>query len=110
MVGAEQHLHRQPGDRPRRQPGPARDSRGRQRRCHLSRRQQFTLDLGGTEITGNHAREGGGAVFFVSNDRTGTMTVRHSTLERNPSAGFENYPGIFFLGAHPPKVRHSVVR
>lgn len=71
---------------------------------------RFTLELGGTRITRNHAREGGGAVFFVSNDRTGTMKVRHSTLEHNPSAGFETYPGIFFLGAHPPKVRASVIR
>ena len=47
----------------------------------------------------NKAREGGGAIFFVSNDRTGTMTISDSTLRRNPSLGFETYPGIFFLGA-----------
>ena len=47
----------------------------------------------------NKAREGGGAIFFVSNDRTGTMTLSDSTLRRNPSLGFETYPGIFFLGA-----------
>ncbi|MCW2851777.1 MAG: hypothetical protein JWM84_1441, partial [Nocardioides sp.] len=44
---------------------------------------------------------GGGAVFFVSNDRTGTMLIRRSRLIRNPSRGFETQglPGIFFLGA-----------
>jgi hypothetical protein len=46
----------------------------------------------------NHAREGGGAVFFVSNDRSGVLEIRASTLRRNPSAGFETDPGIFFLG------------
>ena len=28
-----------------------------------------------TAITGNRATEGGGAVFFVSNDRTGTLRI-----------------------------------
>lgn len=60
-------------------------------------------------ITGNHAREGGGAVFFVSNDRSGTLTVRGSRLVDNPSEGFETSPGIFFLGARRV-ITDSVVR
>ena len=62
-----------------------------------------------TTMTGNHAREGGGAIFFVSNDRTGTLTVRGSQLVDNPSEGFETIPGIFFLGARRDVV-DSVVR
>jgi hypothetical protein len=58
----------------------------------------FRVLLAGTRMTRNHAREGGGAVFFVSNDRTGTLEIRSSTLKHNPSDGFENSPGIFFLG------------
>jgi hypothetical protein len=58
----------------------------------------FHVLVAGTSITGNRAREGGGAIFFVSNDRTGTLTVRSSTLSDNPSLGFETDPGIFFLG------------
>jgi hypothetical protein len=46
----------------------------------------------------NWAREGGGAIFFVSNNRTGTLTIDGSTLVKNPSEGFETIPGIFFLG------------
>lgn len=68
------------------------------------------LTLLRTRIEGNVAREGGGAVFFVSNDRTGTMAVTDSTLRRNPSRGFENWPGIFFLGAGRPVFTDSVVR
>ena len=49
-------------------------------------------------MTDNHAREGGGAIFFVSNDRTGDLLIRSSRLKGNPSDGFENSPGIFFLG------------
>ena len=73
---------------------------------------RFTFTLGGTLMKGNHANEGGGAIFFVSNDRTGTMSIRHSTLADNPSDGFETagLPGIFFLGAHHPTVRHSIIR
>jgi hypothetical protein len=60
-------------------------------------------------MTGNRAREGGGAVFFVSNDRTGVLEIRSSTLRGNPSAGFRTDPGIFFLGRRQI-VRDSVVR
>lgn len=72
---------------------------------------RFTLQLTGTRIEDNHANEGGGAVFFVSNDRTGTMRVDGSTLRRNPSDGFETagFPGIFFLGQSPPTVSSSTL-
>jgi hypothetical protein len=61
----------------------------------------FTVTLSGTVVRDNRANEGGGAVFFVSNDRTGTLTIRRSSLKGNRSAGFETagQPGIFFLGA-----------
>ncbi len=36
---------------------------------------------------------------MVSNNRTGTLRVDSSTLRRNPSDGFQNAPGIFFLGS-----------
>jgi hypothetical protein len=66
----------------------------------------FTLSISGSRVTDNSANEGGGAVFFVSNDRTGTATVSGSTFARNPSAGFETegLPGWFFLGARPPSI------
>ncbi len=60
----------------------------------------FTLNVIDTVIEDNHANEGGGAIFFVSNDRSGSLRIEDSTLRRNPSDGFETrgYPGIFFLG------------
>ena len=64
----------------------------------------FRVLLAGTRMPGNHAREGGGAVFFVSNDRSGVLEIRSSTLRDNPSDGFETDPGIFFLG------REKIVR
>ncbi|MET7965755.1 hypothetical protein [Micromonospora sp. NPDC005305] len=70
---------------------------------------EFTVRIAGTIIEDNTANEGGGAIFFVSNNRTGTMKIETSTLRRNPSKGFETqgFPGIFFLGAHPPTVSNS---
>ena len=67
------------------------------------------LDIEDSTFTGNHAREGGGAIFFVSNDRTGTLAIRRSRLTDNPSDGFETLPGIFFLGARRT-ISDSVVR
>ena len=73
---------------------------------------RFTLDLVGSVVDGNSANEGGGAIFFVSNDRTGELRIADSTLTDNPSARFETagYPGIFFLGAGAPQVTSSTLR
>lgn len=71
----------------------------------------FTLDICGTLIKNNTAREGGGAIFFVSNDRSGTLRITDSILSQNPSEGFETpgYPGIFFLGKGSPIVINSTI-
>ena len=71
----------------------------------------FTLTLCGTKITDNHANEGGGAIFFVSNNLTGTMVIEDSLLCANPSDGFETqgYPGIFVLAAGDPQVTNSTI-
>jgi len=71
----------------------------------------FTLTLLGTHIEDNHANEGGGAVFFVSNNRTGHLVITDSVLINNPSDGFETrgYPGIFYLGSGPPQVTNSLI-
>jgi hypothetical protein len=71
----------------------------------------FTLTLCGAKLTNNSANEGGGAIFFVSNDRSGTLVIRDSTLAANPSKGFETqgFPGIFVLAKGPPQVMNSVI-
>lgn len=70
---------------------------------------RFTVRIAGSVVTNNSAREGGGAVFFVSNDRTGSMRIESSTLRHNRSGRFETrgYPGIFFLGARNPTLTGS---
>jgi hypothetical protein len=73
---------------------------------------QMTLRVDSTLIQDNGAREGGGAIFFVSNNRTGTMRIDGSLLQRNPSDRFETagFPGIFFLGSGLPVVVDSILR
>ncbi|MCY1056490.1 hypothetical protein [Nannocystis sp. SCPEA4] len=71
----------------------------------------FTLSLCGTEVRDNHANEGGGAIFFVSNDRSGSLALTDSLLCDNPSDGFETegFPGIFVLAAGDPAVTRSTL-
>lgn len=72
---------------------------------------RMSLRIAGTIIEDNEAREGGGAIFFVSNDRTGTVRIEDSRLRRNPNEGFHTagLPGIFFLGADPPTISRSTL-
>jgi hypothetical protein len=71
----------------------------------------FVLNIIDTVIEDNHANEGGGAVFFVSNNRSGNLIIRDSILRRNPSDGFETsgFPGIFYLGSGPIQVTNSTI-
>jgi hypothetical protein len=72
---------------------------------------EMTLSLLGTTIENNRANEGGGAIFFVSNDRTGSLVITDSTLRENPSDGFETqgFPGIFVLADGDPEVTNSTI-
>lgn len=72
----------------------------------------FTLSLCGVHIHNNTANEGGGAIFFVSNDRSGKLIIQDSLLENNPSKGFETkgYPGIFVLANGPPQITNSTLK
>ena len=53
-----------------------------------------------TTIRRNEAPEGGPGVFYVSNDRTGTLTITGSTVTNNTGASFwtGSTRSIFFLG------------
>jgi hypothetical protein len=55
----------------------------------------YQVVLNGTIIRYCHAREGGGAVFFVVDAHGGKLTIKNSTLHHNPSGVFQNAPGIF---------------
>jgi hypothetical protein len=55
----------------------------------------YNLIIAGTAMSGNTAREGGGAIFFVVDAGGGVLKIEYSTLHKNPSGVFQNAPGIF---------------
>lgn len=71
----------------------------------------FVYEIIDTVIEDNIANEGGGGIFFVSNNLTGNLIVTDSEMRRNPSLGFETagFPGIFYLGSGPIIVTDSVI-
>jgi hypothetical protein len=71
----------------------------------------YTLELLGSRIRDSVANEGGGSIFFVSNNRTGHLRIADSTLSGNVSLGFETagLPGIFYLGHGPAQVTNSTL-
>ena len=65
----------------------------------------FRVLIAGTKMTRNHAREGGGAVFFVSNDRTGVLEIRSSTLRRQPQRRLRDRPWHLLPRPRPDRRR-----
>jgi hypothetical protein len=72
---------------------------------------RYHVTVKDTVIRDNYAGEGGGAIFFVSNDNTGRLTIAGSTLHHNPSAVFwtRPYPGIYFHSSGHPQVTGSTI-
>ena len=68
---------------------------------------RFTVRIAGSVLAQNRAVEQVGAVFFVSNNRTGTLAVDRSVFQGNDGARLRPYPGIFFLGAGSPKITNT---
>jgi hypothetical protein len=69
---------------------------------------RYQLTVNGTVVTSNNAAEGGGAIFYVSDNRTGTLHIGSSTLEDNPSGEFSNFPGtMFYIGHGKPVITNS---
>ncbi len=69
------------------------------------------LEMCGTRMEDNHANEGGSAIFFVSNDRSGTIAITDSVLRNNPKGTFETagFPGLFVQAKAPPTVTRSTI-
>jgi hypothetical protein len=54
------------------------------------------LLIAGTVMTGNRAREGGGAVFDVVDSGWGSLTFNESRLHANVSGAFQTFPGVYY--------------
>ena len=72
---------------------------------------EIVLNITSTLIENNVANEGGSAVFFVSNDRSGTITIRDSLVRNNPRGTFEtpDLPGFYVLASQPAIVIDSQI-
>ncbi|MEB2311814.1 MAG: hypothetical protein OZ921_12315 [Sorangiineae bacterium] len=72
---------------------------------------EIIMNLESSLLEDNRANEGGSAVFFVSNDRSGTITIKDSLTRRNPRGTFEtpDLPGFFVLAKAPAKLENSQI-
>jgi len=72
---------------------------------------EIVLNITSSLIENNKANEGGSAVFFVSNDETGSITIRDSIIRHNPRGTFETpgYPGFYIIAKGPPEVIDSEI-
>ena len=70
---------------------------------------EIVLDVTGSLIENNMANEGGSAVFFVSNDMTGSITIKDSTTMNNPRGTFEtpNLPGFYVIAMQAAQIINS---
>jgi hypothetical protein len=70
----------------------------------------MTLSLCGTLIENNTVKAYGGAVFFVSNDHTGSINITDSIIRNNPGGSwYPKYPGISHHDDTPVTVVNSTI-
>jgi hypothetical protein len=72
----------------------------------------MTLSLCGTLIENNSVKAYGGAIFFVSNDHTGTINVTDSTIRNNPGGSWypnPSAPGISMHGDTTINIVNSTI-
>jgi hypothetical protein len=72
---------------------------------------EIVLNVTGSLLESNQANEGGSAIFFVSNDRTGSITIRDSISRDNPRGTFETagLPGFYVIAKAPAQVIGSQI-
>ena len=71
---------------------------------------EIVLDITGSLIENDRANEGGSAVFFVSDDKTGSITIADSITRNNPRGTFESdLPGFYVIAKQPAQVINSQI-
>ena len=69
-----------------------------------------TLRVAGSVIQDNHANEGGGAIFFVSNDHSGDVRIDRGHITNNVGGSwYPTYPQISGHDDTPIAVTNSVI-
>ena len=72
---------------------------------------EIVLNVTSSLIENNMANEGGSAIFFVSNDKTGSITIKDSLTQNNPRGTFEtpDLPGFYVIAKAPAQVIDSQI-
>lgn len=72
---------------------------------------EIVLDVTSSLLENNSANEGGSAVFFVSNDKSGSITIADSITRNNPRGTFETagLPGFFVIAKGPATIVNSQI-
>ena len=72
---------------------------------------EIVLNVTSSLIENNMANEGGSAIFFVSNNQTGSITITDSITRNNPRGTFEtpNLPGFYVIAKSPAQIINSQI-
>jgi len=72
---------------------------------------EIVLNIKGSLFEHNHANEGGSAVFFVSNNKTGSISIEDSLFQDNPKGTFETpgLPGFYVIAKDDPTIKNSQI-
>lgn len=72
---------------------------------------EIVLAITSSLLEHNKANEGGSAVFFVSNNKTGSITLTDSITRDNPRGKFEtaDLPGFFVIAKEPASIVNSQI-
>ncbi|HJX64639.1 MAG TPA: hypothetical protein VJ860_11905 [Polyangia bacterium] len=72
---------------------------------------EIVLNVASSLIENNMANEGGSAIFFVSNNQTGSITITDSITRNNPRGTFEtpNLPGFYVIAKSPAQIINSQI-
>jgi hypothetical protein len=72
---------------------------------------EIVLNVTSSLIENNMANEGGSAMFFVSNNMTGSITIKDSIVRGNPRGTFETpgLPGFYVIAKEDAQVINSEI-
>jgi hypothetical protein len=72
---------------------------------------EIVMNVTSSLIENNKANEGGSAIFFVSNNKTGTITITDSITRGNPRGTFEtpDLPGFYIIAKQPLQNNNSQI-
>ena len=72
---------------------------------------EIVLNVDGSLLENDMANEGGSAVFFVSNDKSGSITITDSTTRNNPKGTFEtpDLPGFYVIAKQAATIVNSQI-